>query len=126
MDHINILIVDDAPFIREILKKILLKAGHNVVGEAEDGNEAIRLALETNPDIILMDIVMPIKSGIEATKEILERQPGAKIIMLSTIDQEHMIHRSMEAGALDFVQKPFENQKLLDVIRKNHQARGPK
>lgn len=118
----SILIVDDAPFIREILKKILVKAGYKVVGEAEDGNEAIRLALETNPDLILMDIVMPIKSGIEATKEILERVPGTKIVMLSTIDQDYMIHRSMEAGAQDFVQKPFENDRLLEVIRKNIQG----
>src|SRR3954468_7025778 len=103
----NVLIVDDAPFIRDILRHIVKRAGHEVVGEAEDGEEAVTMALAKKPDLIIMDIVMPNKSGIQATKEILELLPETKVIACSTIDQEMMMMKAMESGAVEFIHKPF-------------------
>lgn len=115
---LRLLVVDDAPFIREIVRNVVEKKGIEVVGEGRDGDEAIRLALERNPDVILMDIIMPRKSGIEATKEILRHQPEAKIVAFSTADQESLVTQAMEAGCIGYLVKPFNSDDLLGAIEK--------
>lgn len=111
---IKVLVVDDAPFIREVLCDICRSEGHTVVGEADNGKLAVELALSLKPDIVLMDLVMPIKSGIEATKEILKVNPDQKIIACSTLDQNTMIMKAIEAGCIHYIVKPFQKA---DVVR---------
>lgn len=112
----RVLIVDDAGFIREILTRICESAGYYVVGEAVDGETAFSQALRLKPDIILMDIVMPRKNGIEATKEILKKNPEITIIACSTIDDELMKEQVIEAGCVAYVNKPFSRLKVLEAL----------
>ncbi len=114
----RLIVVDDAPFIREIVRHVLDKVGSIVVvGEAADGLEAVELAMKTRPDVILMDIIMPKKSGIEASKEILEQLPNTRIIAFSTADQETMVMRALEAGCVSFMEKPFKGEDLVRAIQ---------
>ncbi|MFD2444183.1 response regulator [Bacillus sp. CGMCC 1.16607] len=114
----RILIVDDAKFMRMTLSNILLKASHEVVGEAENGIQAVNLYQELNPDLVTMDITMPEKSGIEAVKEIKEQYPNARIIMCSAMGQQKMVVEAIEAGAKDFIVKPFDEGRVLDAINR--------
>ena len=116
---LRLIVADDAPFIREIVRHLAEKNGIELVGEAIDGEDVVRLAAKLKPDVILMDIIMPKKSGIEATKEIIASMPGVKIVAFSTADQETMVMRALEAGCCDFVVKPFKGDQLLAVIRKS-------
>jgi two-component system chemotaxis response regulator CheY len=114
----KVLIVDDAMFMRAILKDVLLNAGDfEVVGEATDGEEAVKFTKELNPDLITMDIVMPNMDGIEATKQIMKVAPSVKIVMCSALGQEPLIMESLASGAKDFVVKPFSAEKVLKVIQ---------
>jgi two-component system chemotaxis response regulator CheY len=113
---LNVLIVDDAVFIRDILKHIIKRAGHEVVGEAEDGNQAVEMALSHKPDLIIMDIVMPHKTGVQATREILEKLPQTKVIACSTLDQDNMLMKAMEAGAVEYIKKPFNAPDVINII----------
>jgi two-component system chemotaxis response regulator CheY len=114
----KVLIVDDAMFMRAILKDVLLNAGDfEVVGEATDGEEAVKFTKELNPDLITMDIVMPNMDGIEATKQIMKVVPSVKIVMCSALGQEPLIMESLASGAKDFVVKPFSAEKVLKVIQ---------
>jgi two-component system chemotaxis response regulator CheY len=114
----KVLIVDDAMFMRAILKDVLLNAGDfEVVGEASDGEEAVKFAKELRPDLITMDIVMPNMDGIEATKQIMKADPAVKIVMCSALGQEPLIMESLASGAKDFVVKPFSAEKVLKVIQ---------
>ncbi|HAG91095.1 MAG TPA: hypothetical protein DCL41_04450 [Bdellovibrionales bacterium] len=115
---VKVLVADDAPFIREVLQQILTENGFQVVGEAEDGKSAIRLAQETDPDLILMDLVMPHMSGIEATKEILKIRPHQKIIACSTMDQESLMMAAIDAGCMHYVVKPFKKEELIGILKK--------
>jgi two-component system chemotaxis response regulator CheY len=115
----RIAIVDDAPFIREILRNIAQTQGWTVVGEAETGVEAIELAAKVQPQLILMDLVMPEMNGIDATKKILALNPKIKIIACSTIDQENILLRAIENGCCSYLTKPFKKD---DVIRAVNQA----
>jgi two-component system chemotaxis response regulator CheY len=115
----KLVIVDDAAFVREILVQIAKRGGYDVVGEAADGEDAVRVVLETKPDLVVMDIVMPKKSGIQATKEILQVLPQLKILACSTEGQESMIMKALEAGCVDYLVKPFEIKTVLNVISKN-------
>jgi two-component system chemotaxis response regulator CheY len=119
----RILIADDAPFIQEMLKSILEKEGHVVVGIAGDGQEAIQLAAHYKPDLILMDLVMPKISGLEAAVQILEAQPLMKIIAISTADQEEMIYQALERGCRGFLPKPFRKIELIKIIDKEQEVR---
>lgn len=114
---IKLVIVDDAPFIREVMVNIFRTTDIEVIGEAEDGAEAVAIVLEKAPDVVLMDIVMPKKSGIEATREILEKRPQTRIIACSTIDQEQMMLKALEAGCCSYVVKPFNAEALEKAVR---------
>jgi len=115
---LKVVIVDDAPFIREVLNEILIRAGHQVVASVENGEQAVKKCLETNPDLVIMDIVMPVKSGIQATQEILKELPKTKIVACTTVDQEIMMMRAAEAGAHDFLTKPFRGDQVVQIIEK--------
>lgn len=113
----RLIVADDAPFIREIVRAIVAKIGGiSLVGEAVNGEEAVELALKLKPDVILMDIIMPKKSGIEATKEIIKALPETRIIAFSTADQETMVMRALEAGCCSFMEKPFNQEQLTKAI----------
>lgn len=115
---LRLLVVDDAPFIREIVRNVVEKKGIQIVAEGRDGEEAIALALKVRPDVILMDIIMPKKSGIEATKEILRHVPDMKIVAFSTADQDSLVSQALEAGCVACLVKPFSSEELLGAINK--------
>jgi two-component system chemotaxis response regulator CheY len=117
--NLRLLVADDAPFIREIVRHVAEQNGIELVGEATNGTEAVELALALKPDVILMDIIMPQKSGIEATREVLEKLPATRVIAFSTADQETMVMRALEAGCCNFMVKPFTAEDLLSVIAKS-------
>ena len=119
-EKIKLAVVDDAPFIREIIKQISNSDERlEFVGEAQDGEEALSLLQRIKPDVILMDIVMPKKNGIEATKEILEKYPGMKIIAFSTLDEDAMLLKAIEAGCCNYLKKPFDTQNVKQIIYKS-------
>ena len=120
----RILIADDAGFMREMLGEILGEAGYTIVAEATDGAEAVELFKEHSPDLVTLDIVMPRKSGLEALSEIRELDPGARIVMCSALGQEQLVEDAKEAGASDYVIKPFKPAQVLDVIERVI-AKGP-
>ena len=112
------LIVDDAVFMRNMLKEIFADGDFKVVAEAANGVEAVEKHRDLKPDLTTMDIVMPFKSGIEATKEILIESPKAVIVMCSALGQESLVMEAIEAGAADFIVKPFKAEDVLKVVRK--------
>lgn len=114
----KILIVDDASFMRLNLKNILEGGGYEVVGEATNGDEAVKLYRETEPDLVTMDITMPEKDGITAMKEILESDPKALVLIISAMGQEAYIKKAIVAGAKHFIVKPFKKDNVLKVIEK--------
>jgi two-component system chemotaxis response regulator CheY len=120
----RVLIVDDAAFVREVLTQILQKHGFEVCGEAQNGVEAVEMATSKKPDLILMDIVMPIKSGIQATEEILKSNSSIPIIACSTEGGEAMVARAIGAGCVDFVIKPFQIENLIATIKKVLSKKG--
>lgn len=114
----KVLIVDDASFMRMMIKDILTKNDYEVVGEAADGNEAVEQYKETAPDIVTMDITMPDKDGIEAVKEIMEIDSNALVIMCSAMGQQAMVMEAIQAGAKDFIVKPFQQERVLQALDK--------
>ncbi|GIO27035.1 response regulator [Ornithinibacillus bavariensis] len=114
----KVLITDDAAFMRMQLKDIVTKLGHEVVGEAENGRIAIEQAKELQPDLITMDITMPELNGVEATREIKKLLPGVKIIMCSAMGQQGMVVDAIQAGANDFVVKPFNLDRIKESFAK--------
>jgi len=114
----RVLIVDDAKFMRMTLANILKKANHEVVGEAENGKEAVDFYMELKPDVVTLDITMPVMSGLEAVREIKQRDPHAKIIMCSAMGQQKMVVEAIEAGALDFIVKPFDESRVIEAIQR--------
>lgn len=121
---LKLLVVDDAPFIREIVKQAVVGSAIELVGEASDGEEAVAMALEKMPDVILMDMIMPKKNGIEATKEILKNLSWVKILAFSTVDQESMVQKAMDAGCCGYLNKPFTQDDLLKAINKSGGRNG--
>lgn len=114
----RVLIVDDAVFMRNMIRDIFTGDGFEVVGEAANGLEAIDKFKELQPDLVTMDIVMPFKSGIEATREIVFADPDAIIVMCSALGQESLVMEAIEAGASDFIVKPFKEEEVLAIVRK--------
>lgn len=114
----NILVVDDAAFMRMMIKDILTKNGYNVVGEAENGAKALDKYNELKPDLVLMDITMPEVDGIKALKNIKAADPNATVIMCSAMGQQAMVIESIQAGAKDFIVKPFQPDRVLEAVKK--------
>ena len=114
----KILVADDAAIMRLMLRNILSGAGYNVVGEASDGREAVRRYQELMPDLVTMDITMPGMNGIEAVKSIKNIDPSAKIIMCSAMGQKSMVLEAIEAGAINFIVKPFDEPKVKEAVEK--------
>ena len=114
----NVLIVDDAAFMRMMIKDILSKNGYNVVGEAENGKVAVDKYKELSPDLVTMDITMPEMDGLEALKAIKATNPGATVIMCSAMGQQAMVIEAIQAGAKDFIVKPFQADRVLEAVKK--------
>lgn len=114
----KVLVVDDAAFMRMMIKDILRKGGYEVVGEAEDGSKAVEKYKELRPDLVTMDITMPDMDGITAVKEIRKLDGSAQIIMCSAMGQQAMVIDAIQAGAKDFVVKPFQPERVLEAVRK--------
>jgi two-component system chemotaxis response regulator CheY len=114
----RVLIVDDAAFMRMMIKDILEKNGYEVVAEANNGIKAVEMYKRERPDIVTMDITMPDMDGIEAVKAIKEFDPSAKIIMCSAMGQQSMVMDAIRAGAKDFVVKPFQPDRVLEALSK--------
>lgn len=115
---VRVMVVDDALFMRNMLKDIFTKAGHEIVGEAANGEEAVAKYNEVKPDLVTMDIVMPVKSGIEALQEIRQADPDACVVMCSALGQDALVVEAVQAGAKDFIVKPFKEERVLDVVRR--------
>ncbi len=114
----NILIVDDAAFMRMMIKDIASKNGFNVVGEAQNGKEAVEMYVKCKPDIVTMDITMPEKDGISAVKDIMSIDSSARIIMCSAMGQQSLVMEAIKAGARDFLVKPFKAERVVEAIEK--------
>ena len=114
----NILICDDAAFMRMMIKDILTKNGYNIAGEAENGAKAVEKYAELKPDVVLMDITMPEMDGIEALKKIKASDPGASVIMCSAMGQQAMVIESIQSGAKDFIVKPFQADRVIEAVQK--------
>ncbi len=114
----SVLICDDAIFMRTMLADILQQAGFEVVGEAETGAQAVARYRELRPDLVTMDIVMPDMGGIDAVREITKLDPGARILMCSAMGQQALVIEAIQAGAKDFVVKPFQPSRVLEAIQR--------
>ena len=114
----SVLIVDDAAFMRMMLKDILSKNGYEVLGEAENGKVAVSMYEELKPDVVTMDITMPEMDGITAVKEIKKMSPDAKVVMVSAMGQQAMVIEAIQAGAADFIVKPFQPDRVLEALGK--------
>ena len=114
----RIMLVDDSNFARNMLKDILTKQGYDVVGEAQNGREAVELYDQIKPDLVTMDIAMPELDGINALNKILEINPAARIIIISSANSRETVKHVVQDGALDFVVKPFNKNRLLKAIDK--------
>jgi len=114
----RVLVVDDAKFMRHMIKNILVQMGWEVVGEAADGEEAISMFNDLKPDVVTLDIVMPKASGIDALKAIRTSDPNAKCVMISAIDQREPLMEALKLGAADYVVKPFEKERVEEAMQR--------
>lgn len=114
----RVLIVDDAVFMRRMLRDIITEGGLEVVGEAADGDEALAQVRELRPELITMDVVMPNRNGVSATREIMAEFPDTRVVMVSAMGQESMILEAMEAGACDYIVKPFRKEEVVDTLKR--------
>ena len=114
----SVLVSDDAAFMRMMIKDILSKNGYNIAGEAENGQIAVDKYNELKPDLVLMDITMPEKDGIQALKDIKAADPNANVIMCSAMGQQAMVIEAIQAGAKDFIVKPFQADRVLEAVKK--------
>jgi two-component system chemotaxis response regulator CheY len=115
---IDILIADDLTFIKMVLRDLVEKAGFHVVGEASDGEEAVRMFEDKRPDLVLLDITMPKMDGLAALKRIMEIDPAARVIMCSALGQQQLMVQAMQLGAKDFIVKPFRPERVLESIKR--------
>jgi two-component system chemotaxis response regulator CheY len=114
----KVLIVDDAAFMRMMIKDILVKNGFEISGEAPNGLKAIELYKAEKPDVVTLDITMPEMDGIQALKEIRSFDPSSKVIMCSAMGQQAMVMEAIKSGAKDFIVKPFQSERVLEAIKK--------
>ncbi|HEX3273434.1 MAG TPA: response regulator [Gemmatimonadales bacterium] len=117
MSH-TVLVCDDAIFMRTMISDILTQAGFEIVGEAESGSQAVQKYQALKPDLVTMDIVMPDMGGIEAVREICKTDPEAKILMCSAMGQQALVVEAIQAGAKDFVVKPFQPSRVLEAVQR--------
>ena len=115
---IKVLFVDDSAFMRSILKGIILKEPYELAGEAGNGREAVALYRDLKPDLVTMDIVMPEMNGIDAVREIRSLDPEAKVIMVSAMGQQGMVIDAIQAGARDFIIKPFQPPRIQEALKR--------
>ena len=113
----RVLLVDDAKFMRMMLRDILEKAGFEIVSEASNGREAVQEYQRLKPDLVTMDIIMPQVGGVEAAKEIIKSDPAARILMVSAMGQQELVKESLDAGARDFIVKPFVSEEVLRKVK---------
>jgi two-component system, chemotaxis family, chemotaxis protein CheY len=114
----RILIVDDAAFMRMMIKDILVNNGYEIVGEANNGLKAVEMYKKEKPDLVTMDITMPDMDGISAVKEIRKSDPSARIVMCSALGQQSMVMEAIQAGARDFIVKPFQPDRVIEALKK--------
>lgn len=114
----KVMIVDDAAFMRMMVKDILTKGGFEVVAEAANGEEALNKYRESKPDIVTMDITMPVVDGLQALKNIKAEFPDAKVLMCSAMGQQAMVIEAIQSGAKDFIVKPFQSERVLEAVNK--------
>jgi two-component system, chemotaxis family, chemotaxis protein CheY len=114
----RILVVDDAAFMRMMIKEILTKNGYEIAGEAQDGVQAVEKYKELRPDLVTMDITMPEMDGVQALKAIRAFDPNANVIMCSAMGQQAMVIDAIQAGAKDFIVKPFQAERVIEAIKK--------
>ncbi|MCH8966174.1 MAG: response regulator [Planctomycetes bacterium] len=114
----HVLIVDDAAFMRHMIKTILTDLGHEVVGEACDGEEACRMYDDLLPELVTMDLIMPKMGGLEALKNICQKDPNAKIVVISAIDQRGPLMEALKLGAVDYLVKPFEKERVEEAVNR--------
>ena len=115
---LRVLLVDDTTFMRRMLRDILVRAGFEVSAEASNGRQAVEAYRQARPDLVIMDITMPEMDGVAAVREIAGADPAARIVMCSALGQQELIIEALEAGARDFVVKPFVPEKVLEAVRK--------
>lgn len=115
---VKILIVDDAMFMRRIIKKALSGGGYTKFIEAEDGLNAVKLYNQHKPDLVFLDITMPGKSGLEVLTDILQEDHQAKVVICSAIGQEETMEKAVRLGAVDYITKPFKTEEILEVVKK--------
>jgi two-component system chemotaxis response regulator CheY len=114
----TVLVCDDAVFMRTMVSDILSQAGFTVVGEAENGKQAVEKYQKLKPDLVTMDIIMPEMGGIEAVKQITQMDPAARILMCSAMGQQALVQEALQAGARDFVVKPFQPSRVLEAVQR--------
>jgi two-component system chemotaxis response regulator CheY len=114
----RVLVADDASFMRQMIRDIIEPEGYEVVGEASDGVEVVEKFEELSPDVVMMDIVMPKRSGIDAVKAIVEKYPTSKVVMCSALGQEALVMEAIQAGAKDFIVKPFKPDSVVSTLSK--------
>lgn len=114
----RILVADDASFMRQMIRDIIEPEGYEVVGEASDGVEVVEKFRQLQPDLVMMDIVMPKRSGIDAVKAIMELDAGARVVMCSALGQEALVMEAIQAGAKDFIVKPFKPDAVVTTLSK--------
>lgn len=114
----RVLIVDDARFMRMMLKDLLSKSGLDVVGQASDGEEAVAIYRSTRPDVVTMDIMMPHSDGLRALQTILDEDPRARIVVVSALEHNDAVQRALSMGAVDYVLKPFSPHRIIEVLKR--------
>jgi two-component system, chemotaxis family, chemotaxis protein CheY len=114
----RLLVVDDALFMRKLIRGVAAEAGWDVVGEAGNGAEAVMLYQQHQPDLVTMDLVMPVMGGLEALRQIRALDPQAKVVVVTALDQKQALMDSIRDGAIDFIVKPFERQRVLNLLAK--------
>lgn len=118
--NLKVLVVDDLEFMRRVICDILQKEGYDIIGESTNGVEAVKDYRELNPDLVLLDITMPIMNGLTALKKIKNYDPHAKVIMCSSLGQQKYIIKAIQLGAKDFIVKPFSPERIISAVKRVH------
>ncbi len=115
---IRVLVVDDAAFMRFMIKDILVRLGHQVVGEAANGEDACAMYDQLTPDLVTLDLIMPKKGGLDALRDIRQKHPKAKIVVISAVEQRQPLMDALKLGATDYLVKPFEKDRVVEAINR--------